>query len=327
MKKILKWIGYLLLVVFGLIGLWLIANYKADIPLETMKSKYAMPPSQFIEIGDSIEKINVHYRDEGTVTADSIPLVLIHGTGSSLFTWDGWVNELGKDFRIIRLDLPAYGLTGSNKSNEYSMEYYAKTVYELLQKLNVKTCYMAGNSLGGGVVIKFALMYPASVKKLILIDAAGYPIKSKSVPIGFRVARMPIIKNLFTAITPKSLVESSLKNVYVDDSKVTPALVNQYWEMACREGNRQAFVARMNQTNPAKDAAGKESWEYIKTISTPTLILWGKQDFLITLESAERLHQDLANDTLIVYPNAGHVPMEEIPVETARDAAYFLRKK
>lgn len=327
MKKILKWLGYFLLLILGLIGVWAAINFKADIPIEVLKTKYANGTSKFVEIdGGNNGIINVHYRDEGN-SADSIPLVLIHGTGSSLFTWDGWVKELGKDFRIIRLDLPAYGLTGPNKTHDYSMEYYAITVRQVLEKLNVKSCYIAGNSLGGGVAWKYAVMYPTLVKKLILVDAAGYPIQSKSVPIGFRLARMPIIKNLFLKITPKSIVESSLKNVYFDDSKVTPALVEQFWEMTCREGNRAAFMARMEQSVPQKDASGKAPWEAIKTISAPTLILWGEHDMLITLESAKRLHQDLPNDSLIVYPNAGHVPMEEIPSETARDVAYFLKLK
>ena len=111
MKRYLKYLGYFLLLILGLIGVWAAINFKADIPIEVLKTKYATGTSKFAEIdGGNNGIINVHYRDEGN-SADSIPLVLIHGTGSSLFTWDGWVKELGKDFRIIRLDLPAYGLT------------------------------------------------------------------------------------------------------------------------------------------------------------------------------------------------------------------------
>ncbi len=328
MKKILKWAGYGLLGLVVLAGVWVFSNSAPDISIQTMKSKYATSASKFMEIdGGESGLISVHYRDEGTITADSIPLVLIHGTGSSLFTWDGWVKELGGKFRIIRLDLPAYGLTGPNKTHDYSMKYYTQIIHELLTRLNVKQCYMAGNSLGGGVTWNYALAYPAAVKKMILIDAGGYPSKPKSIPLGFRVATMPIIKDLFLKVTPKSLVESSLKNVFYDDSKVTPQMVDTFWNMALREGNREAFVARMNQSKPAKSTTEKEAWEYIKTIKIPTLIQWGKYDGLIPMESAKRLHDDLANDTLIVYANAGHVPMDEIPVETARDAAYFLRKK
>jgi pimeloyl-ACP methyl ester carboxylesterase len=285
-----------------------------------MKAKYANSASQFM----SIDGMDVHFRDEKSATVkDSIPLVLIHGTGASLHTWEGWVAELKSDFRIISLDLPAYGLTGPNATNNYPVSYYVQIVKELLDKRGVKRCYIAGNSLGGAVAWQYALKHPEMVSKLILVDAAGYPMaKPKSVPIGFTLARTPVLKEIFKYVIPRSLVESSLKNVYADDSKVTAEVVERNRDMVLRTGNREAFVARMNTPINEKEAL----WSKIPTITIPVLIQWGKEDNLITTDVAGRFHKDLPNDTLIVYDHAGHIPMEEIPVETARDVRRFLKK-
>ena len=315
MKKIFKILGIGLL---GLLFVALVWGYKADIPLETLKAKYATPPSQFVEV----QGLSVHYRDEGKPRLDSIPIVLIHGTGASLLTWNAWTENLKNDYRVIRFDLPAYGLTGPNADNNYSMDYYADFLRAFLDKLGVKQCVLGGNSLGGGVAWNFALKYPGRVSKLVLVDAGGYPMQSKSVPIAFQVARLPVLKQLFTKITPRSIIESSLTNVYADDTKVTPELVEQYWDMALREGNRAAFIARMSITNKLNT-----DWQKIKTLQMPTLILWGVQDYLIPLDVARRFEADLPNDTLVIYKNAGHVPMEEIPAETVRDLRQFLQKR
>jgi pimeloyl-ACP methyl ester carboxylesterase len=268
--------------------------------------------------------MDVHFRDKKSSTVqDTIPLVLIHGTGASLHTWEGWVNELKADFRIISLDLPAYGLTGPNATNDYPVSYYVQIIKTLLEKRGVKQCYIAGNSLGGSVAWQYTLKYPKMVSKLILVDAAGYPMaKPKSVPIGFTLARTPILKEVFKYVMPRSLVESSLKNVYADDSKVTPEVIDRNRDMVLRVGNREAFVARINTPINEKESL----WVNIPTITIPVLIQWGKEDNLITTDVATRFHNDLPNDTLIIYDNAGHIPMEEIPIKTARDVRAFLKK-
>lgn len=310
MKRLIRWVLFFFL---GLLAALLVANYHQDLPLETLKAKYATGASSFVDV----DGLSVHYRDEGPRT-DSVPLVLIHGTGASLLTWDGWVADLARDHRVIRLDLPAYGLTGPNQTNQYEGDYYARFVRTFLQKLGVTRCDMGGNSLGGGVSWRYALMYPAEVRNLILVDAGGYPMQARKVPIAFRLARVPILKDVLVNITPRSLIEKSLRNVYADDSRVTDALIDQYMDMALRAGNRKAFISRMSGTPDS-------TYQRIPTIRQRTLVLWGEQDGLIPIESAERFHRDLPNDTLVVMPNAGHVPMEELPRESVRIVRAFLK--
>jgi pimeloyl-ACP methyl ester carboxylesterase len=285
-----------------------------DIPLEELKTKYAPAPSAFI----SVKGMDVHFRDEGN-SADSIPIVLLHGTGSSLHTFEDWTIQLKQDYRIIRMDLPAYGLTGPFPGRNYSIDNYVDFLLAFLKSAGVKKCVLAGNSLGGNIAWSFTLKYPAMVDKLILIDASGYPVKTQSLPLAFRIAQTPIIKNVLTFITPRFIAKSSIENVYADKNKVTEALVDRYFELTLRAGNRRAFVDKFEMK---KDSLAPNN---IKSIQQKTLLLWGGQDLLIPVEVAQQFHNDLPNDTLVIMPNVGHLPMEESPGQSLEAVVSFLK--
>tara|TARA_B110000027_G_scaffold100936_1_gene106777 strand:+ start:437 stop:1384 length:948 start_codon:yes stop_codon:yes gene_type:complete len=284
-----------------------------DIPIEQLKKKYTDSYSSFLKVNG----MNVHYRDEGD-KKNSIPIVLIHGTGSSLHTYDYWANELAINHRVVRMDLPGYGLTGPFPNRNYSYKNYVTFLKDFLKSIGVKKCILAGNSLGGNIAWRFTLKYSNIVNKLILIDAAGYPIKSKSTPLAFEIAQIPIIQNLFTYITPRTVAKVSVENVYKDKAKVTEELVDRYFELTLRKGNRQAFVDRF------KVKTDTVSYKKIKLINQRTLILWGEDDELIPLSMAYQFHNDLPNDTLVILKNAGHVPMEENPKESLKPVMKFL---
>ena len=114
------------------IGVVLLFGHR-EIPLEKLKAKYGNKPSSFI----SVDGMNVHYRDEGNQT-DSIPIILIHGTASSLHTFDAWADSLKKTYRVIRMDLPAYGLTGAFPDRNYSMAHYTSFLKDFLAALNIR---------------------------------------------------------------------------------------------------------------------------------------------------------------------------------------------
>ena len=316
MKTIFKFLKYLLLVIVILILGFVAFNWKNDVSVEELKKKYANTESEFVEI----DGMQVHFRDQGLAT-DSLPIVLIHGTGASLHTWESWVNELKNKHRIITLDIPAYGLTGPNKTGDYSQDFYVNFMENFLLKLNIKRCVLGGNSLGGSITWAFALEHPERVGKMILVDAGGYPMVSKSVPIAFQIARMPIVGNLFKYILPYAVIEKSLQNVYVHDDRITPELIERYYDLASRTGNRKAFLDRM------KSSIKNDNYLKIKTLTMPTLIIWGKEDGLIPLNVAEKFHKDLPNDTMIVFKDLGHTPMEEDPMKTVKAVKDFLGKE
>jgi pimeloyl-ACP methyl ester carboxylesterase len=153
-----------------------------------------------------------------------------------------------------------------------------------------------------------------------LIDAAGYPLESKSIPIAFKIARIPILNKALTYITPRFLVKASVENVYADKTKVNDTLVDRYFDLSLRAGNRQALIDRMTL------AFDSTTIPLIKNIKQRTLLLWGEQDMLIPTRYAYRFHDDLPNDTLVILKNAGHVPMEESPKESLAVLIEFLKK-
>lgn len=305
MKRFWRVLAGFIIVVLVLV----LSQVRFDIPVAELKKQYANDHSQFM----SLQGMDVHYRVEGAGPA----LVLIHGTASSLHTWDGWVNELSNDFTIIRLDLPAFGLTGPIEGNVYNMDVYTGFLHEFLKKLDVDSFFLAGNSLGGNIAWNYTLRYPEEVQKLILIDASGYPLGDRKPPLAFKLGRTPGLGVLMHYVSPKFLFEKSIRDVYGDDSKVTDSLIQRYYDLSLREGNREALVARMNQLNyPNADQ--------IKNIAVPTLIQWGSGDIWIPVEDGYKFEKDISGSQVKVYDGVGHVPMEEIPAESAADARSFL---
>lgn len=315
MKRIAKFFKILFFCIVVTFVIILILFGHADKSLAELKIKYANEPSAFI----NIDSMNVHYRDEGNIS-DSMPIVLLHGTGASLHTFDAWVKVLKKEKRVVRMDLPAFGLTGPFADGNYSIEKYVNFINHFLLAKGISKCILAGNSLGGQIAYRFAIANPKMVDKLILIDAAGYPLDSKSVPIAFRMARIPVLNKLLTIITPRFMVKASVENVYADKTKVTDTLIDRYFDLALREGNRLALVDRMTL------AYDSSTIPLIKNIQQRTLILWGKQDLLVPTKSAYRFHNDLPNDTLVILKNFGHVPMEEGAQESLEVVIGFLKE-
>jgi len=284
----------------------------SDISVEELKKEYANEHSKFIEINE----MQVHFRDEGK----GFPIVLVHGTASSLHTWDAWTNELKKTNRVIRMDLPAFGITGPNKNADYSIESYTTFLHSFVEKLNLEKFHLAGNSLGGDIAWNYAAEHPAKVEKLILVDASGLPT-NKEPPAIFKMAKTPVLRSLFLYVTPKMLITKNIKEVYADDDKVTDELVTRYHKMALRAGNRQAFIDRAK-TDFKLDA--KINTDRLKSIQTPTLLIWGAKDLWIPLNNGKRMNRILVNSKLEVLENSGHVPMEENPKESLELLKNFL---
>ncbi|MEQ1439040.1 alpha/beta hydrolase [Fontimonas sp. SYSU GA230001] len=313
MRTPLKFLAGLLLLAVALLGVGVALTWAPDRSVEQLQARWAPPPSQFVEVAG----LNVHLRDEGP-REDPLPIVLLHGTSASLHTWDGWAEGLKAERRVIRFDLPGFGLTGPFADGDYRVEHYVSFIAALLDRLGVKRVILVGNSFGGELAWETALAFPERVVAQVLIDAAGYPFAAESMPIGFRIARMPLLSPLMQRTLPRSVIESSVRNVYGDPSKVTPALVDRYYELTLRAGNRAALPQRFAQMRPGANA------DRIPKLTTPTLILWGGQDRLIPPAMGQRFQREIAGSQLIVFDDLGHVPHEEDPQRTLSAARGFL---
>lgn len=318
MKKWVRLILYFLLAICLMLSAVIFYYYIPDIARESLDEKYGVKESHYLPVG----AMEVHYRDEGPAGA-SPPLVFLHGTSSSLFTWNAWTEELKDQYRIIRLDIPGFGLTGPHPEDDYSLESYLRFLDSFLAELDVKECVLVGNSLGGEIAWRYALNKPEQVKGLILIGAAGYPVDAKQIPLSelpfsYLWLRIPWIRDLSVKFTNPNSVRNSLEFLYGDQEKLSEETVELYFDMTHREGNRVAITKRM------ESFSDDAPYEQIPSIDVPTLILWGEKDRLIPVENAWRFHNDLPESRLVIYPEAGHMPMEEIPYESVEAVNDFL---
>jgi pimeloyl-ACP methyl ester carboxylesterase len=296
------------------------ANWAPELTVEELRARWAPPPSVFLDVAG----MKVHLRDEGP-RDDASPLVLLHGTGSSLHAWEDWASALKESRRVIRFDMAGFGLTGPSPDGIYTIDNDVRLVIAVLDKLGVARCVLGGNSLGGAVAWRTALAHPARVEKLILVDAGGYPSHPESVPIGFRLAQLPVISPLLTHTLPRGLVEQGLHNVFGDPGRVTPEMVDRAIAMNQREGNRRALVERFRQRRPGSQRMADNSLaNRIPELKLPTLIVWGGRDRLIPPDDAERFHRDIAGSVLAVFDDLGHAPEEEAPARTVAAVKMFL---
>jgi len=312
--RLLKWLGFslgLIVVVLAGVLAWLAED---DLPAARVEAEYLTPTSRFIVLPDGAR---VHVRLDGDPAAPVV--VLLHGSNASLHTWEGWTFRLKDHFRVISMDLPGHGLTGPVPSGRYDVGSMADTVDEVVTALGVAKFALVGNSMGGNVAWRYTLAHPDKVERLVLVDAGGYPRKSR--PLVYRIASLPLAGWLMQRVTPSFMIKAQLTQVFADDTKVTEAMVERYHTLLLREGNREATGKRI--VTPPDMIA---STEVLRAIKAPTLIIWGEQDEWIPLEWGRRFAADIPGATLKVYPGLGHIPMEEAPDETAADTAAFLSK-
>lgn len=312
MKRALLW--FLGLVAVALIGI-LAWGYAPDTDPAAMRAEYTNASSRFVEVQPGLK---VHVRVEGNSAGPA--LLMLHGSNASLQTWEPWVQRLGKDYRIVSMDLTGHGLTGPHPKRDYRVETTVGVVDAVMTKLGINRFVLAGNSMGGWVSWNYALAHPDKLTALILIDAAGAPdSEPTAIPIGFRLARSQAVRPILKVFTPRSIIAKSLDQTMSVKAPLTEAAIDRYWELLRYPGNRQATGDR--QDVPRKPATRDQ----MKRLTMPTLVLWGAQDKLIPVRAADWFAGAIPGAKKIVYPKVGHIPMEEVPDRSAADVRAFLQ--
>ncbi len=279
--------------------------------LKDLLFKYTTDHSRFLVI----DHMMIHYRDEG----QGPTILLLHGAFSSLHTFNEWNKILKNKYRVVRLDLMGFGLTGPNDNGDYSMENFIRVLKSFVQILGLDQIHLGGSSLGGWLAWEFAYRFPKKVDKLILINAAGF-LEEENIPLPFKLARTPIFNQMIKYVVKKTIIEQFVKQVYFDSSKVNEAIINRYYELFSREGNPEAFL-KMASTVFSDDSG------HLHHIHNKTLIMWGREDMWIPVHNAYRFHKMLLHSKVKIYPEVGHIPMEEIPEISANDVIQFLEEE
>ncbi|PPQ35599.1 alpha/beta hydrolase [Rhodopila globiformis] len=297
-----------LLVAAGLAGggLWL---YTPDEPRSVLVAEYAQPPSVFLTVAG----IRLHVRDTGPRTAPAI--IMLHGLGSSLHTWDAWAARLSHHYRVIRYDLPGFGLTGPDPTGDYSEARGLQVLGALMDSLGVRHASLIGNSMGGELAWEFAAAHPDRVDKLVLISPEGFasPMFAYNKP-----PDVPWVAKLLPYTLPTALLRMGLEPAYGDPSRLSDDVVRRYRDMILAPGVREALLARAAQVRLQPPEP------MLRRIRAPTLLVWGEKDALIPYRNAGDYLAVMPNWRLLVFGDLGHVPMEEAPARSLAPVAMFL---
>ncbi|WP_020526981.1 alpha/beta fold hydrolase [Flexithrix dorotheae] len=282
-----------------------------DIEVGEIKAKFADHSSKFTIINQQ----EIHYKDQG----DGDVILMIHGSPGSLFIWNKWAEILSKNYRIIRMDLPAFGITGPNRENDYSLNYYINFVKSFVDKLELKKFHLIGNSLGGQITYEFTDKFPGLVEKMVLISPTSFNhVYETSMFPAMKIIQSLVPKSGLNFITPKSWIRQSLKQIYSDQKLITPSMVDLNHSLLLREGNRKALLG-----NIIEQSTNKEN--KVSEITTPTLLLWGEKDKIIPVVNASNFKSMITNVRLITYKDVGHFPFDEVPEQSAKDVEEFLK--
>ncbi len=295
-----------LAIILAGLAAWL---YTPDKSAAALRAAYDDPSTSYITVAG----IKLRVRDTGPRSAPA--LILLHGFGASLDTWQPWADALSAHYRVIRFDLPGFGLTGPDPTGDYSDARACQILAALMDHLRIQSATLIGNSLGGRIAWQFAAADPGRVTALILISPDGFASP------GFdydKAPDLPFIMKLLPYTLPKFLLRANLAVAYANPKNLTLDTLDRYQAFMRAPGDRTAMLARMQQTilkNPAPTLA---------KIKAPTLILWGAKDGMIPLSNAADYQRDIPNTTLVTLPTLGHVPFEEAPALSLPPVAQFL---
>ena len=284
-----------------------------SVPRDALRQRYTQPGSKFVNIMGS----DVHYVDEGSGEL----LVMIHGFASSLHTWDGVAEELARSYRVIRLDLPPFGVTGplrtpSGAIETMNMPTYRRFIDTFMQALGIQRATLIGNSLGGLISWDYAVRHRDAVERLVLIDSAGFPMK---LPIYIGLFNSAMVRMSAPWWLPEPIIRSAVRNVYGDPRRLAAPVLRRYIEFFHGAGTRAAIGKMV----PTLDFADLDT-DVLKTVDVPSLVLWGAKDRWIPPAHAAEFARRIPGAQSVMYEGLGHIPMEEDPGRVLEDLRAFL---
>ncbi|HZZ10229.1 MAG TPA: alpha/beta hydrolase [Paraburkholderia sp.] len=284
-----------------------------SVPRAELQRRYTQSGSKFVRIMGA----DVHYVDEGS--GDTI--VMIHGFASSLHTWNRVADELRTTHRVIRLDLPPFGVTGPLRSSSgeiqtMNLPTYRRFIDTFMQALGIGRATLIGNSLGGLISWDYAARHRDAVERLVLIDSAGFPMK---LPIYIGLFNSALVRMSSPWWLPEVIIKSAVRNVYGDPRKLDAVTLRRYVEFFHGEGTREA-IGKMVPTLDFNDV----DTDVLTTLNVPALVLWGAKDHWIPTAHAAEFARRIPGAKSVMYPGLGHIPMEEAPEHVMADLRAFL---
>ena len=297
----------MVLTALTLLSLWL---WTPDVPRARLEARYMDSPADLRSVGPW----QLHVRQSGPPDAPAV--VLLHGFGSSLHTWDAWAQGLATTHRVVRIDLPGSGLSPPDPAHDYRDERSLAMLIALMDSLGLQRTSLVGHSMGGRIAWTFAAKFPERVDKLVLVAPDGFA------SFGFEYGKpmdVPATLGLMRHVLPKPLLRMNLKSAYARPEALSDAVTTRYHDLILAPGARQAMLDRLRQT------VLQEPLPLLRQIKAPTLLVWGEADVMIPLSNAQDYLQALQSSRLVSWPQVGHLPQEEAAELSLKAVADFLR--
>jgi len=291
---------------------------RPDIGYDRLESMYASNASRFMPMG---EDSRIHYRDVGP--RDAPVLVLVHGFSASLHTWEPWVTDLRKDYRVLTIDLPGHGLSRCLDVSETGIPQFVEVIDQFTRNLGVDRFTVIGNSMGGHTAWSYALAHPERLDGLVLVDASGWPKsgdEAESSPLVFKLLANPLARRVMKDIDMTGLIRSGLEDSFANPALVTDAMVERYSALSRAPCHREAILNLMI----ARDDRSNASPEKLAAITEPTLIMFGEKDNVVPAAHGEKFAAAIPGSELKLYPDVGHLPQEEAAAQSVSDLRQFL---
>ncbi len=288
--------------------------------LDELKAQYANAPSEFIVI----DNVPLHVRDEGVRDSALPPLILLNGHLGNLRMWDGWAPILAPSMRVIRFDFPPYGLSGPDPKGAYTSARAVELLEGLIAHYGFEKVNLGGTSNGALVATLYAIKHPERVNKLVVSTLPnGRPPKREASPEMIDANRF---KSIIAPYQTKDFYGAFLRDVFAKAGKVTPPLVDMYADINNRRdaiGWVDSYIQTQYKFWDTTDIPA-----LFAQLTTPTLLQWGDGGRVLPPAVGDTVIKLLKNAPLEVkrYPDAGHMPMIELPEDTAKDALTFLTR-
>ncbi len=265
----------------------------------------------FARLGPPDAPVKLFYEEEG----QGAPVLLIHGFGTSSYTWRHIIPALALKHRVIAVDLKGFGQSDKPFDARYSVLDQAELLAQFIEDHDLRDLTIVGHSFGGGVALRLALDHDTRlagrIKKLVLLDSIAYP---QHIPVFFRLLDLPFVSHLGVRMVPPTVqTRVALRIAYFDDDKIDPEEVETYAAPLKTAAGKHAIIYSARQIMPDDIDTIAESYT---SITLPTLILWCDHDRIVPLEIGLKLRRALRNSTLRLVQDCGHMPQEEQPETT-----------
>lgn len=257
-------------------------------------------------------------------TGKGSPLILIHGLGASLDWWKYNIAPLARHHRIIAFDFLGFGYS-SKPEIEFNIDFALRFVRSSLDVFDLPKVSMAGNSMGGLIVLFAAFDMPERVDKVILVDNAGF---GQELSVLLRWASVFPVGELALSIRTPWSVRMLLSQIFYDPKMIPPDLVNCVLKIFDQPRARETCLQVLRYGVDVKGLREEICAPVLAqapSLPHPTLIVWGADDSIIPLSQAQQGKRLIRNSRLIVFKKCGHVPQVEWPEQFNQVVLDFLK--